>query len=115
MKKTLILTILSIFALSMVWGQTAFTATYTFTGTTGHVQSFAYNGTTYDGITFGDIVKAGVTSSSSTGNFRATNWPTGAISGSDDFTGTVDTEKYIGFTITPVAGYMFTVTSITLV
>jgi len=95
------------------WGQTAFSATYTFTGTTGNVASFAYNGASYDGITPGTIVKVGVTTSSSSGNFRATNWPTGAISWSDVFTGTVDEGKYIGFTIDAVSGFKFTITSIT--
>jgi len=92
--------------------QTSFTATYTFTGTTGHVQSFTYNGTTYDGISMGTIDKVGVTSSSSTNNFRATGWPTGATDQSDAFTGSVDTGKYIGFTINAVSGYKFTVSTI---
>lgn len=94
------------------YGQTSFTATYTFTGTTGHVASFAYNGDLFDGVTFGNIEKVGVTSSSSTGNFRATGWPTGATSGSDVFTGSVDLDKYFAFTIEPVAGYKFTVDTI---
>ncbi|HPS59970.1 MAG TPA: FN3 associated domain-containing protein [Candidatus Cloacimonas sp.] len=97
----------------MAWAQTAFTATYTFTGTTGHVEKFSYNGTLYDGISMGTIDKVGVTSSSSTGNFRATGWPLGAISGSDTFTGSVDTGKYFGFTITAASGYKFTVSTIT--
>ncbi|MFZ4414930.1 MAG: chitobiase/beta-hexosaminidase C-terminal domain-containing protein, partial [Bacteroidales bacterium] len=100
-------------SLQVGWGQTTFSATYTFTGTTGNVASFAYNGTFYDGITPGPIVKVGVTTSSSSGNFRATNWPTGAISGSDVFTGTVDVGKYFEFNINAVTGYKFTVTSIT--
>lgn len=94
-------------------GQTPFSASYTFTGTTGNVTSFAYNGVIYDGIVPGDIVKVGVTSSSSTGNFRATNWPLGATNGSNVFTGSVDFGKYIGFTIDAATGYKFTVTSIT--
>ena len=50
MKKLLFVFILTILIIGMVWAQTTFTATYNFTGTTGHVQSFTYNGTTYDGI-----------------------------------------------------------------
>jgi len=98
-----------------VWlsAQTSFTATYTFSGTTGHVQSFTYNGTTYAGISMGTIDKVGVTSSSSTNNFRATDWPLGATNGNDVFTGTVDLGKYIGFTINAVTGYKFTVSTIT--
>ena len=110
---TMILVFLLVFFGKGVWGQTPFTATYTFTGTTGNVASFAYNGTVYDGITPGDIVKVGVTTSSSTGNFRASNWPLGAISGSEVFTGDVDLAKYFEFTISAVSGYKFTVTSIT--
>lgn len=84
------------------WGQTPFTATYTF-GANGNVASFAYNGTVYDGISMSDIVKVGVTTSSSSGNFRATTWPTAS---------SPDESKYIGFTITAASGYKFTVTSI---
>jgi len=97
---------------TMGWGQTSFTATYTFGGD-GDTISFAYNGTTYDGITPGNIVKDGVTTSSSTGNFRASNWPTGATDGNNTFTGSVDLGKYIGFTIDVVSGYKMTITSIT--
>ncbi len=113
MKKLLFVFTLTILTISMAWAQTAFTATYTFTGTTGHVEKFSYNGTLYDGISMGTIDKVGVTSSSSTGNFRATGWPLGAISGSDTFTGSVDTGKYFGFTITAASGYKFTVSTIT--
>jgi hypothetical protein len=112
MKRFLLLLIFAFGLGYLGWGQTPFTATYTFTGTTGNVASFAYNGTVYDGLTIGTIDKVGVTTSSSTGNFRATGWPTGATTGSDVFTGSVDEAKYIGFTITAVSGYKFTITSI---
>ena len=82
-------------------GQTSFTATYSF-GSSGGVTSFSYNGTSYDGISPGTMDKVGITSSSSTGNFRGSNWPTGATSGSDTFTGSVDLGYYIGFTIDPI-------------
>ena len=85
------------------WGQIPFSATYTF-GTDGNVQSFTYNGTTYDGITMGTIDKVGITTSSSSGNFRGTNWPTDT---------SPDIGKYIGFTITAQSGYKFTVETIT--
>jgi hypothetical protein len=111
MKKTLTGLIL-LFSIGFVFAQTVFTATYTF-GADGNVSSFAYNGTAYDGITMGTIDKVGVTTSSSTGNFRATNWPTGATNASDVFTGVVDTEKYIGFTISAAPGYKFSVGAIT--
>ena len=97
--------------MGMAWAQTAFTATYTF-GTAGNVQSFPYNGTSYDGIVMGTIDKVTVSTSSSSGNFRATNWPLGATNGSDIFTGSVDPSKYIGFTISAASGYKFTISTI---
>lgn len=80
-----------------------FTATYTF-GADGNVASFAYNGTEYSGITMGPMVKVGVTNESSTDNFMASNWPTNDWSQSG---------YYIGFTISAVQGYKFTVNTIT--
>ncbi|MDR1545054.1 MAG: hypothetical protein LBS50_11765, partial [Prevotellaceae bacterium] len=80
-----------------------FTAVYTFIGQTGHVGSFNYNGSSYDGISMDPITKVGVTSSSSPENFRADTWSTGGI----------DVNKYIGFTITANSGYKFTVNTIT--
>lgn len=92
------------------WGQTPFTATYTF-GADGNVASFAYNGTSYDGIIPGNILKVGVTTSSSSGNFRATGWPLDPNT-VGDLDGVVDFVKYIGFNIEAANGYKFTVTSI---
>lgn len=102
MKKLIFLITLSLLMVSMAWGATTFTATYTFSGTTGHVESFTYNGTTYPGMTMNTIDKVGITSSSSTSNFRATEWSTGAI----------DTGKYIGFTMAAANGYKFSVSTI---
>jgi hypothetical protein len=108
------LTIFCLLAVSpIVWGQTPFIATYNLSGDGNNLTSFSYNGEMYDGIIPQDLVKAGITSTSSTGNFRGSNWPTGATDGSDVFTGSVDLEKYIGFTISAAAGYKFSVTSIT--
>ena len=112
MKKLLFVFTLTILTIGMAWAQTAFTATYSFTGSTGNVSSLAYNGTTYDGITMGTIDKVGVTNSSKNDCFRATGWPTGATNGSNSFTGSVNTSKYIGFTISAASGYKFTVSSI---
>jgi len=97
--------------LILLCAQTSFTATYTF-GSDGNVQSFAYNGSSYEGLTFSSIQKVGVTSSSSSGNFRATGWPTGATDGSDSFSGSIDLARYIGFNISAAQGYQFTVSSI---
>ena len=97
---------------SIIFAQTNFTATYNFAGNETDVVSFAYNGDTYEGITPQPLLKLGVTSTGSTNNFRAKEWPLGATSESDVFTGVIDLEKYIGFSIEPVAGYTFTITSI---
>jgi len=101
MKKTFLFLSL-LFAVGLVFAQTPFTATYTF-GADGNVQSFAYNGTTYPGITMSNVDKVGVTTSLSASNFRATTWPT---------VSSPDTGKYIGFTITAASGYKFTVNTI---
>ncbi|MBX2990355.1 MAG: T9SS type A sorting domain-containing protein [Bacteroidetes bacterium] len=93
-------------------GQTPFTATYNLAGDGNNVPSFAYNGTSYAGISSGSLVKEGISSSSSTGNFRGSNWPTGATNGSDVFTGSIDLNKYIGVTVAAVPGYKFTITSV---
>lgn len=79
-----------------------FTATYTF-GADGNVTSFDYNGTEYSGITMGPMVKVGVTSTGSDGNFRASGWPIDTWSQSG---------YYMGFTISAVQGYKFTVNTI---
>jgi hypothetical protein len=97
---------------TITFAQTNFTATYNFAGNETDVVSFAYNGDTYEGITPQPLLKLGVTSTGSTNNFRAKEWPLGATSESDVFTGVIDLEKYIGFSIEPVAGYTFTITSI---
>ena len=103
MKKTFLLLSL-LFVVGLVFAQTPFTATYTF-GSGGNVTSFAYNGTIYPGFTMNNIEKIGVTSSSSSGNFRATDWPLDNSPGPD-------AGKYIGFTITAAPGYKFTVNTI---
>ena len=101
------LSLIFVLALAVVAGvaQTQFTATYTF-GTGGSVQSFAYNGTQYSGITMSNINKVGqIESVNSPGNFRAKKWPTAT----QGYTAT----EYIGFTINAKPGYKFTVNSIT--
>lgn len=99
--KNIILTLSLLLVFAAGFAQTPFTATYTF-GSDGNVASFTYNGTTYGGFIMGTIDKVGVTTSSSSNNFRATGWSTGAI----------DTGKYIGITMTAASGYNFTVNTI---
>lgn len=90
-----------------VWlsAQTSFTATYTFSGSSGNTSNFAYNGIIYDGIQMGNMVKNGITSTSKTDCFRGNNWPYPPNAN-------LDTNKYIGFTITAAPGYKFTVQTI---
>lgn len=111
--KIRILLFLFLMTTSQMWGQTPFTATYNLSGSGNNVSTFTYNGTVIPGVNMGNLVKVGITSSSSDNNFRATNWPLGATNGSNVFTGSVDLNEYIGFTMTAVDGYVFTVTSIT--
>jgi hypothetical protein len=86
------------------FGQTNFSATFTF-GADGNVASFAYNGGTIPGVSLSDLTKVGVTTSSSSGNFRASVWPDGATTGSDAFTGSIDLGKYFEFSLTAASGY----------
>ncbi|MBW6481065.1 MAG: hypothetical protein K0B37_16670, partial [Bacteroidales bacterium] len=94
------------------WGQVTFSVTYDLAGGGNNVTSFSYNGVEFAGIEMGNLLKVGIISTSSNNNFRGSNWPLGATDGSDDFTGAVDLNKYIGFSIESIPGYTFTVTSI---
>jgi len=98
--------LLAIFTAPEVDAQTnAFTnATYTF-GADGNVSSFAYNGSNVANLTEGNMVKSdGITTSSSSGNFRATGWTTGS---------SLDTADYIGFTLTADSGWNLNMTNMT--
>jgi autotransporter-associated beta strand protein len=85
--------------------QTAFTGTFTF-GSDGNVSSFPFNGTPITNLTVGNLTKNGVSTSSSSGNSRASNW---ALDGTPigSLTGTVDLEKYFEFTLTAGPGFTF--------
>lgn len=81
----------------------SFTGTYTF-GSAGNVAEFAYNGTDIINLTEGAMVKsAGITTSSSSNNFRASGWTTAS---------SVDTGDYIGFSLTAAEGYEIDMSSI---
>ena len=111
MKKFTLLSALLLF-FSIIFAQTNFIATYNLEGSGNDVSSFNYNGDIFDGVNPTALLKVGISSSGSNNNFRAKEWPLGATSESDVFTGVIDLEKYIGFSIEPVAGYTFTITSI---
>ncbi len=81
-------------------------------GTGGDTASFPYNDSPIAGVTVGDLIKVGVTTSSSAGNFRATVWPTGATTGSETFAGTLDLGKYFEFSLAPDPGNILGMTSI---
>jgi hypothetical protein len=110
--KKLFTGIVLILSACILQAQINFTATYDFSGDGNNVVNFEYNGDAYDGINCGDLIKVGITSSSSTGNFRGNDWPIGATDGSDVFTGDLDPDKYISFSIAAVSGYNFNISSI---
>lgn len=89
----------------------AFSGTFTF-GSDGNVASFAYNGSAIPDVTVGNLAKVGVATSSSSGNFRVTGWPSGATSGSNAFTGSFDPGKYFEFTLTADAGKTLDMTAL---
>jgi hypothetical protein len=110
MKKTL-LAIIGLVAVSLagVNGQ-VFTGNYTF-GTGGNVTSFNYNGAAITDLTVSALTKNGVTTSSNSGNFRATAWPLDPSV--PNMTGAIDTAKYFEFTLTTSLGFTVNMTSIT--
>ena len=110
MKKTLI-TLIGLAALSLagVQGQ-VFTGNFTF-GTAGNVPSFAYNGTAIGNVTVSALTKNGVTTSSSSNNFRANNWALDA--GNATLTGSLDASKYFEFALTPASGFTLNIASFT--
>ena len=100
--KKIFATLAVILAAPSAFAQTAFTGTYTFTGTTGNTNSFAYNGAGIANLTIGNLVMgSGITPSSSTGNMRAVNWTTNA---------SLDLNDYIGFTLTAASGFSLNMT-----
>jgi trimeric autotransporter adhesin len=77
-------------------------ASYTFS-TNGNVASFAYNGSPVANLTIGNIVKSsGITTGSSSGNFRASGWTTNS---------SLDASDYIGFTLATAPGQSLNLTS----
>jgi MYXO-CTERM domain-containing protein len=92
-----------------------FNGTYTFSASqsSGAQQPQAYNGNAITGLTPGNVaVSAGVTSSNSNNNYRASGW---ALDGAPvgGLVGQIDTSKYITFTISANAGFMIDMSTIT--
>lgn len=86
------------------------TGTFTFSGSSGNVSSFTYNGSPIANLTVSSFDKVGVSSSSSADNFRASNWALDA--GSSTLTGSINAGKYFGFSLSAAAGYTFDIGSV---
>jgi hypothetical protein len=104
-----LLTLLALLLPMAGWGQVA---TYSISSGSNATDPLA--GTAASNATTGNLTRVGATPSSSSGNFRASNWPTGAADGATvaQLSGSPDLGKYIDFTITPASGYVLTLTSI---
>jgi len=91
-----------------------FTSTYAFgsvTASTGLTDPTPVP--TATGVTFGAFHAVGTpVNPNAGGRFSFTNWPGGAISGSNTFTGSINTGQYYEVTISPVAGYTLSLSSI---
>lgn len=113
MKLRKLIFIISIFVSSQLWGQ-AFNVTYPFTNVTtasGTTDPTAVP--TATGVTFGSFSSVGVSANpNALARFSFTTWDTGAITGSDVFSGAINTAKYYQVTITPQAGYQIDINSI---
>jgi autotransporter-associated beta strand protein len=110
MQKTL-LALAVMCAASHAFAQTAFTGTYTFTGTTGTNNPFSYNGTDIANLTEGALSRTtNLPVSSSSGNFRATGFALDASLGT--LTGTNDPTKYFEFSLTAASGFTLSMTNI---
>ncbi|RZL10257.1 MAG: hypothetical protein EOO62_13275, partial [Hymenobacter sp.] len=97
-------------------GQT-FTGTYPFTGVTSSTGTTDPTPVpTATGVTFGSFSAVGTpTNPNATGRFSFTSWPVGATDNSDSFSanGAVDVGKYYSVTLTPQAGFVLSLSSIT--
>ena len=96
-----------------LWSQ-AFNVTYPFTNVTmasGTTDPTAVP--TATGVTFGSFSSVGVSANpNAASRFSFTSWDTGAVNGSDVFSGSLNTAKYYQVTITPQAGYQIDINSI---
>jgi autotransporter-associated beta strand protein len=107
--KKILLAIFAVCIASHGYAQTAFTGTYTW-GAIGNTNSFAYNGTDIANLTESAFTKIGITTSSSSGNFRATGFALDPVLGS--LTGTNDPTKYFDFSLTAASGFTLSMTNI---
>jgi len=109
MKKLLLVLIFVCVSAPLALAQTAFTGTYTW-GANGNTNSFAYNGTDIANVTESAFTKVGITTSSSSGNFRASGFALDPVIGT--LTGTNDPAKYFEFSLTADSGFTLSMTNI---
>ena len=115
-KLTLLLSIATLFSTTIT--AQSFTALYSFDSvktTTGLIDPTPVP--TATGVTFGSFSATGTSlNPNAAGRFSYTNWPLGATSGNDlysSLTGAINTAEYYEVTVTPLAGFSMTLTSIT--
>lgn len=106
--KTKILTLLfALFISTSAYSQLLVTNPFTGTfgwSTNGNVTNFIYNGLPISDVTVSSFTKVNVTSSSSSGNFRASGWSTNI---------TPDVTKYFEFSLTAAPGTSLNMNNIT--
>ncbi|MCZ8169715.1 MAG: hypothetical protein ACK5RV_09635 [Flavobacterium sp.] len=109
-----LLFVFTILVTGQIFGQ-AFNVTYPFTSVTtatGTTDPTAVP--TAAGVTFGSFVSVGASvNPNATTRFSFTGFDTGAVNGSDTFTGSINTSKYYEVTITPQSGFQIDINSIT--
>jgi hypothetical protein len=106
MKGALLFFTLIIFFNNVTYTQSTGIYTFPSSQTSGSsIYPFAYNGTDITNLNEGSVSISGVTFSNSTSNARALNWPIGATTGSNVFTGSIDLAKYFELTLTAEQGY----------
>ena len=110
--KNLLLGLVAIAAIaSPAFSQTAFTGTYSFTGTTGTNNPFAYNGTDIANLTESALSRSNLPVSSSSGNFRSTGFALDLVTNS--LTGSYDPTKFFEFGLTADSGFTLSMSNIT--
>jgi hypothetical protein len=109
-----------LFLLPILGRGQAFNSTYAFGGV---VLGSSGTGTTdptsvpmATGVTFGSFSAIGTsTNPNASTRFSFTGWPTGATDGNDTFTGSTDLGKYYTVTLTPQAGFILSLSSISFI
>jgi len=95
-----VLMILFLFSFSKSWGQAILT--FDFAGATGTEASYS-SSTNNANLNSSTITRSGLTTSANADRFGSTSFATSA---------TIDLTKYIEFTVTPLAGYQVSITSV---